>query len=550
MKRYFLQILFLFFTQLIFSQSQTINFTVNDKDYSLKVTKTKVMYEFILEDSKVTIKKEYSMQTLSLDNFILLTKGHLKKIDSSIIESTINQKLIDIYTVIVNNNEKGPIAGKLIVSNKVNLYHDKIKKGALNFKNTREADGELEITSVSFVVQQGFIQDIKVNGVVTSKSSKYKDYKLSFTNQYGIGFTSKKNYPDLNKKRLFININFGIKKGEVDPESLSVIEELMYIDLGEVLKYDRTLELYTNDFSPADVSGVWKGGQEVLLYKEATFKLFEGRIFTDFAGFESDNPNGLIQIEAEKKVNFNTKRYTFFHPLLRSGVGFFEYLKPFGGFSKIEDSNKFLIPEMIDNPTISLTTPSTSILENKRYTTPIDIIKHQTWRLGVDINITTIDMPLLKSQVFVDLGFAYSRTATRDSIRTFKDATLTGNDLINPDNIKSKVNEFGINYWQFYPSLKIHYSPEFRYGFYFNYKPSYMYVNNDTVNLLGKTNPLDGVKRKVSNFVNEYEIIGYWKVDQNGKLFFRWRLNNEMGYANNYYTQIQLGYSFNVLGNN
>ena len=132
-------------------------------------------------------------------------------------------------------------------------------------------------------------------------------------------------------------------------------------------------------------------------------------------------------------MNFNTKRYTFFHPLLRSGVGFFEYLKPFGGFSKIEDSNKFLIPEMIDNPTISLTTPSTSILENKRYTTPIDIIKHQTWRLGVDINITTIDMPLLKSQVFVDLGFAYSRTATRDSIRTFKDATLTGNDLINPD---------------------------------------------------------------------------------------------------------------------
>lgn len=522
------------------AQIQNIDFEIkgSTKSFTLIVDKKQNLYQFTLQDKDATVKKEFSMQNLSLDNFILLFKGNIKVIDDAITEYNATAKAIEVYSIAVNNNEKGPIAGKLIISKNVNAYYLKPGSSKEIEKNT------LKIISVSIVIEQGFIQDIKINGT-------WNKIKLSFTNQYGIGFTSKKNYPDLKRIRLFVGTVFGDEKGVKNPNSLKLDEKykFLYVYLGDIIKYDRQPELYTNDFSPADISETCKGGQEIILYKEPTFKLFEGKVFTDLAGFNADNPNGLIQIEVEKKVNYNTRRFTFFHPAFRAGIGFFEYLKPYGGYSKFEDTNKFLVPDMKDEPATTTTTVPTNILINNRYTTSIDILRHQVWRIGTDINITTLDMPLLKSKMFIDGGFSYASSAIRDSIRTYKNPTLTADILTNSDNIKSVVKEYHANYWQFYPTITWQYIPQLRYGFSFIYKPSYFYLNNEQLNLKGKADQITENRRSISKWINEFEICAFWKLDANGKLFFRWRLNSEMGYSNNYYNQIQVGYSFNILGN-
>ncbi|MEZ0129802.1 hypothetical protein AB9T88_08565, partial [Flavobacterium sp. LBUM151] len=183
-----------------------------------------------------------------------------------------------------------------------------------------------------------------------------------------------------------------------------------------------------------------------------------------------------------------------------------------------------------------------TILINNRYTTPIDVVNHQDWNIGVISNIILLDMPLIKSQLHFNAGFKFAQTKVQDSLRT-----------LNPDlTINSKPKEYNLNYWLFYPEVTWHILPETRYGFYGTWRPKYFYSITDGVEFAGPEDQLTGTRRNnVSNWINEFELLGYLYVNeekQNGKLFVRWRLNSEMDYAKNNFSQFQVGYSFYILG--
>lgn len=557
MKSYLFAIM-LFISTFCYSQVTHV-FSIGIDTYSVTFSKNDNNYEFDL--SKVgnteTIEN-FTLPKLEIVTFRNVVYQHLINLNSAVVKNDSTDKKIAefFYTVVANIDtiddlNYAPIAGTLAINKEVNLYRDNLNKPSIKLSSIK-----FQIDNVQIVFQNGFIQDVIVDGkIVNGDLSKadenmtiteFLDAKLRFTNFYGIGFSSKKNIRNLDRVNLYPNNtnntdkNFLYRKGNGDTLNLYTSNEI-HINLGEVIEsYGFRNDIYTTDYSPANAKVTIEGGKSTTLYKDKTYKILEARVFSDFLGFDSDKPNGLIQVEVEKQFNFNTTRYQFLTYKIRAGIGYVEYLKFSGGLTKIEDNNRFLVPDMQDEPATSFS--SIPILVNHRYTTPIDVLDHQIWNIGVTTNIALLDMPLIKSQLHFNAGFRFAQTKVQDSLRT-----------INTDlSISSNVKDYSLNYWIFHPEVTWHILPETRYGFFASWRPKYLYSISDGIEFSGLRNPLTGNRREnISNWINEFELLGYLYVNeekQNGKLFVRWRLNSEMQYSKNNFSQFQVGYSFFILG--
>jgi len=551
-------------------------FSIESEVYSITFSKSDNNYEFNLTKVGESDPDSFTLPKLDVGVFTTILRNKLPKKDSDeLYKKMVDKKIEEIFYTVVANIDAiddlnyAPIAGTLKVNKEINLYRD------IKHKKSSKIDGiRFQVVNAQIVFQQGFIQDIIVDGIIIEDSSttpdsikleEFKDAQLRFSNYYGIGFSTKKNVRNLNRINLYPNQKKEVsklflfnkpekaEKGNADNKKLKGKQEKtdkwanlfelneMHIKLSEVIEfYDFKNGLYTTDFSPANIKVTLDSDRSTTLYKDKTYKILEARVFSDFLGFQSEEPNGLLQFEVEKQFNFNTTRYKFLTYRIRTGIGVMEYLKLSGGVTKIEDNNRALVPEMADVPATSFT--GDPILLNKRYTTPIDVVNHQTWKVGVNTNAILLDIPLIKSQMHINGGFRFAQTKVLDSIRTLN-ADLT---------IKSKAKEYNLSYWLFYPEVTWHILPETRYGFYASYRPKYFYSISDGIEFAGPQNQLTGTRREnISSWINEYELLGYLYVNeekQNGKLFVRWSLNSEMGFSKNNFSQFQVGYSFYILG--
>jgi hypothetical protein len=563
-----LLVFFIFFSTYCFSQVAHV-FSIGDNNtYTIAFSKNDNNYDFDLsmigEDNTIN----FTLPKLDIVTFKNVLYSKLNELNEQNGKERItvgsNSKIIDeiFFTVVANIDtiddlNYAPVAGVLNIDKEVNLYRDK-NNDSFKLKGIK-----FHIDNVQIVFQQGFIQDVIVDGKIIKDTAspidenlilaEFEDAELRFTNYYGIGFSSKKNFRKLNEMDLYPNKNKSLDKkftyikikeeGGEKKRDTAYLYELneLHIKLGEVIKsYDFTNDLFTTDYSPANIKIAIEGDKSMTLYKDKTYKILEARVFSDFLGFDSEKPNGLIQFEVEKKFNFNTTRYKFLTYRIRTGVGFMEYLKINGGVTKIEDNNRYLIPEMEDEAAVSNT--GEPILINKRYTTPIAVLNHQVWNIGVNTNIFLFDMPLIKSQLHINAGFKYAQTKVMDSLRTY-----------NPDlTIHSEVKEYNLNYWLFYPEVMWHILPEARYGFYASWRPEYFYSITDGIEFSGELDQLTSNRRaNVSSWINEFELLGYLFVNeekQNGKLFVKLKINSEMGYSKNNFSQFQVGYAFYILG--
>lgn len=556
---------FFFFLMTSLCHSQVAHlFSIGTENYTLTFSKNDHNYDFDLVKSGDDNKQNFTLPKLDIGTFKNVVYQKLKTIDSTLVHSTAIDHTIEeaFYTVVANIDaiddlNYAPIAGTLKINKYIYLYTDK----RISWKqsgSTRLHGIQFEITNVNFVFQNGFIQDAVVDGKIIVDASytgprdaafdvhDFLKANIKFTNRYGIGFSSKSNFRNLFRINLYpnqkesIENTFQYKKSKGKDQNIFDLNEL-HIQLGEVIQaYDFRNDLYTTDYSPANVKVTLEGGKSVTLYKDKTYKILEARVFSDFLGFNADKPNGLVQLELEKQFNFNTTRYKFLTYRLRAGIGYLEYLKLSGGICKIEDNNRFLVPEMQDEQVTSFT--GAPLLLNKRYTTPVAVLNHQTNNIGVTANAMFLDMPSIKSQLHINGGFRFAQTKVQDSIRTLN-ADLT---------INSKVKEYSLPYWQFYPEVIWHILPETRYGFYASWRPKYFHSIAENIEYKGMLNEQTGIRRdNISSWVNEFELLGYLYTNeekQNGKLFVRWRLNSEMGYSKNNFSQFQVGYSFYVLG--
>ncbi len=81
-----------------------------------------------------------------------------------------------------------------------------------------------------------------------------------------------------------------------------------YVKLSDLVALDIVLENYKEDYSPGDVTVTLTPESPIQeLKKEPRTRLFELTVFSDFAGFSEGVPNGLLQLEARRRFNLNTR---------------------------------------------------------------------------------------------------------------------------------------------------------------------------------------------------------------------------------------------------
>jgi len=535
-KKIFITLLVIFCSNYIFSQIKHV-ITIDGKMLKITAAKNTTNYSFSIqkidtEDGKV----DFTLDELEPKTFVNYFLINLNKVDSTI--STSNQEAIKeansiFYSTlanirILNDLDKKPIVAKIEINKEVNVFSSN--------GNYISNDFIFEVTTTQIVFQDGFIQDIIVDGILKNKMNNDK-IEVRFVNKYGIGLSGKTNIEKLQNVNLFINkskSNNYILKKRITNYSIKV---------GEVIRiYDYENDNLTTDYSPANQKVTLEGGKSTILYREETYKILEAKVFSDFQGFDSQKPNGILQIEVDKKFNFWTTRSS-------GGFGVLEYVRINAGLNKLEDNNKFLNTyqekkyNVKDNLSDFSNTTKELVTSKKRFSTPIDILNNRLWFVGTDLNVLLYDWAHVKSQFHININFSFNRTLVKDTLYTYKD---------NPQRYEEKVREYGINYFLISPKVLWHILPEKRFGVNVSYSPRYFYSLSEEVELNPWKTSIDKERTHMSKWINEFEIMGYLFINEdkkNGKLFCRWRLDSEVGYSKNNFSQFQLGYSFYILGN-
>jgi hypothetical protein len=179
------------------------------------------------------------------------------------------------------------------------------------------------------------------------------------------------------------------------------------LDLSDVIDYERHVIAGSASYEPKDDRIVLKakkhGDQErrtVTLRKKSVLDNLDIKLFTDLAGLSAENPNGLIQIESEYRVQWNTSVSA------RTAGGkynhmFFREAKAYVYFSKLEEQ------------TIEIPIDTTA---GGLYASSLDFFLYSTVSAGLTANAFSI---LTSDWLFyVDFGLGVMQTVKTDSTNT------------------------------------------------------------------------------------------------------------------------------------
>jgi hypothetical protein len=253
------------------------------------------------------------------------------------------------------------------------------------------------------------------------------------------------------------------------------------------------------------------------LKKEKRSKILTVRAFSYFIGIQNDQPNGLIQIEGSKKINFNTAKYggAFAYS------SFFSYVEPILAFTKIEKINNALSFTEKD-------LDQTAIQNGRKSfkTTPIDLFKFQKSSFDINLNVWKINFPELKSSLHFNSGIGIFRTNAVDTL------LVTGNNTIekNSEPIISTLNTLR---WGFSAIWEI--KPEGRFGISFGW-------DRKKLDLLSADFSIPKTDTTNVKLLNTAWVDAFLKTNEDAKLFFRYRFTFEDKFPKSNFPQIQLGY--------
>ena len=403
-----------------------------------------------------------------------------------------------------------------------------------------------KVNQVEIEFNAGFIENVLVTGEVNDKVRYYLtpdqwvDSALvnsrafvKFENRYPIGFSRKRDYENLNQKSLFT-----IERNT--PAYRLRLENL-------IRAYVQQHAVNRRDFSPADTLLKVTFDTPVTsqyihpLYKDATYRLFEARIFSDFVGLNQNNPNGLIQTEIDKNIALITSRFprkVFKYEMWN--FGFLSSITPTLTLSKIEDNNR-QIPILYRDEVIN------GVYSPTRYASTLELKRHENFSVGFDVNLVLLDIPTFKSTFFLDYGFRYGRVAVIDSLRDYDFTTQEATP-------NKQVREYGVNTMQFYPRINWLIKTDERYSFNFSGSVNWYFLRSNEFEQVANEEVFadsqqdGGATRRV--FANVSMLATLKPSPQSkGKLFFRYQYNWQWNYANTGFHQAQVGYSFYLLSN-
>lgn len=431
-----------------------------------------------------------------------------------------NKKVFENYTNLTDNTN-------FIIYRKRQWFfksNDAKQKGRKKlFIQITENKKEIEIKEVNLDINNGFIENIAIK-VDDGKN------KLYFTNYFPIPISTKKNINKLNNTFLFANL----------PNNISY-----KIRITDFLRYYFNVEKEQYDLSPADTVIRFEFNQnkelEILtLNKENANKIFEYKVFTDFVGIDEQKPNGLIQIEAQRKIKLYT-RYTF----QRFPIGGLQYIEPLFKWNKIEKQNSFLYPISSDTfytDTITqsgIKKPNYNVTKN-RSVTPLDIYQYQQISAGFNLNLISGFNANTKLKYYIDALFNFGRTKIRDSIATV-DTTYSPYKVVNtkesPRELKANTIQWGIG-------AKIQFFPDARYGFTISAKYLNIYLANLDFNQQNKTYSNKFIEDKYLNKgILSADIQIHKNFKNDSKFYIRYVFNSQINNFKYNFTQFQVGYN-------
>lgn len=296
----------------------------------------------------------------------------------------------------------------------------------------------------------------------------------------------------------------------------------VYIQLSELLGYYIEAENDNEDYSPANV--VVQLNKENIsqeLKKELRSKILSVRTYTDFVGLQGDQPNGLIQIEASRKLNLFTQR----NGTKAIYVGGLTYLEPILTISKIEKDRNAL-PLSLANIDSFYLKAGRKVLHTKT----IDILKYQNSTFDLNLNLAKFNLPYYKSNFQANLSAGLIRTNISDSV------TVSGTSAMKANLPFEKT----LTSFRWGVSIIYELKPDSRYGFLLGW--DYRYIS-----LLSRDYIMPVVPSSISN---TFWTDAYLKTNTNSKLFFRYRISYIKGSQADNFVQIQLGYLLDIFKTN
>lgn len=395
--------------------------------------------------------------------------------------------------------------------------YDSVYKSLKTIEKEMRETGISKIEKVSVQFERGHLERVQV--WVQNSTGGVDIYE----NIYAIGFTSISNFAAFQAIRLFERSR----------------ESKKYIFLSDALpRYDNLLDLYTRDYSPADtvINEYLPGSGPITLRKERNINLFESKIYTDLEGLNQDKPNGLIQIELAKRFNLLTYRKQV--PNHKADFSSLSYLTVFGALTKIEDKQKEFA--LRNNNTIV-----NGVIVSPSYISNLDLRRYENLNVGFDLNTFLFDYPTGKFTAYIDFGFRYGHTNLVDTIYTVENGK--------PVNSKEVKHIDGNTVTLTFPKITFELFSQRRVGFCasYSYNKTYAFTNNQYKQVMSyeKSDLNSTVLEKKARGSHVGELFARVETDRegNGQLFFRTRLFWQQGDANTFFSQIQVGYNYNII---
>jgi len=170
----------------------------------------------------------------------------------------------------------------ILISNASNYYNANLSYPVKNHR-VKRVDIETEDGTIKNII-------VLLEAPLNSRGS------LEFKNTFPISISGKHDAERLSEIKLYsFNCNgiTGLNR---------------YIQFSDILELNITLDNDKEDYSPANKTFTLTPQSSVVeLKKEKRSQILSVAAFSDFVGLDQEQPNGLLQIEAKRKININTK---------------------------------------------------------------------------------------------------------------------------------------------------------------------------------------------------------------------------------------------------
>jgi hypothetical protein len=513
------------------------------KNFSLQIEKIANTINEISE-SKLYTMNEFKQETfVPLCKYILSRKKGLFLPECSS-DTSINDIALSIFYQIkakLDFKDDEPITAYLKLKNtKLNCYY--LNKPKIE----RETDSlmfliknKFNVENISVEFEDGGIKNLFADlNLFDSLGNPVLTLPIRFKNPVPISISSRNDKDYFSHKLIYVS-DFESLKNKIAVEKFSSENRQYYrfnivsdtttnrksntsfkfgnvcFLLSDLIDYSDVLETDKEDYSPVNsVVNINPKSPVVELKKEKRSKIINVKTFTDLVGIQSDQPNGLIQIEASRKFNLWTQRFGTKHYY----VGLFTYIEPKLTFSKIEKNNNTLVFTEANIDSYELTVNNKKVFKSKA----IDLLKFQSSSFDVDLNTVKYSFPNIKSNIQFNLGFGILRTTITDTLL-----------VVNSTAVKSSFpNDKVLNTFRWGFSFLYELKPDTRYGMSFGYDyRAYRLLSDDYYLTLS-----------IDNVVHSIWAVAFLKTNDDSKLFFRYKVSFVSPAAKQNFVQIQLGY--------